>query len=166
MKSISAPIQPLWKMQNAWLLKHAPHLSIQKWVLLDHYVPLSFVSLLALWTWWANFTGASRKCWFAAWYIIAIIPIIHFIQHVKRLIIWRISEKCYLKNRGATYFCHAFSLVVTLFLHLQAKRKVPYFCSGDFGKCMDIFLDLLATKDTGIRNGIANFKHVYNSQRL
>ena len=57
-------------------------------------------------------------------------------------------------------------VVVIPFLQLQAKRKVPQFCSGVIGKYKDIFLDLLATKDTEIKNGIAHFKHIYNSQRL
>ena len=61
-----------------------------------------------------------------------------------------------MKHRAATYFCNAFTGCDNVSLVAGHEKSVLFdkFCSGDIGKCTDIFLDLLATKDTVIINGI------------
>ena len=57
------------------------------------------------------------------------------------------------------------SLIVILFLQLQAMDLFNKFCAGIYciDEHMDIFLDIQSTKDTAIKGGISIFKYIYNA---
>jgi len=75
------------------------------------------------------------------------------------------SKNPCLKDRGTTCYFVTPSLVVTVSA-IFGHGKTSLFnklCAGDIDECMDIFLDVQASKDVVIRSGILIFQYIYHA---
>ena len=77
----------------------------------------------------------------------------------------RIQECLSENQRKYLLFCHAFTGCDTVSAIAGHGKATLYdkLCVGDVNKHMDIFLDVRATKDDVIRNGIAIFQYIYRA---
>ena len=77
----------------------------------------------------------------------------------------RVQESLSERQRPYLLFCQAFTGCDTVSAIASHGTTILFhrFCAGDIDGQMDIFLDVLASKDVVIRIGISIFQYIYHA---